>query len=44
MSDLTKELKQVATLKNEWKKLHNMGVEETKCLEIKEKNKIEQYI
>ena len=42
MSDLTKGLKQVATLKNERKRFHDIGVEDTKRLEIKEKSKIEQ--
>ena len=42
MSDLTEGLRQVATLKNERKRLHDMGVEDTKRLEIKEKSKIEQ--
>lgn len=37
MSGLTEELEKVRAFKNEQKRLHNVGVEETKHLEIKEK-------
>ena len=42
MSDLKEGLKEVAAVKNEGKRLYDVGVEDTKRLEIREKYKFEQ--
>lgn len=41
MSDLIEGLKEASAIKNERKKLHDKGIEETKRLEIKEKFRVE---